>query len=581
MNVLLADNLSLPPRVVTESIAVIGRKTSGKTYTAGKLFEEMYGIGAQCVVLDVVGNWWGLRLSASGKGSGLSIPVFGGDRGDIPITPKGGKLMAQTVVERGISCVIDLMSFRPTQRKEFVIEFAEELFELKKRNRSPLHLFLEEARKFIPQQQRSKLDTRMIEAFEDIVRLGRNYGLGVSLLDQRPQSVNKEVLSQTELLIVHQLVEKLGRKEIEDWVRSKTVEGGEELDKLAELQPGEAFVWSPGMLRTFKRVKVAKKKTYDASDTPKLGDHKAASPRPLSSKDLEGLKQAMAAVVEQAEANDPAKLREQLKRVRAELEAAKRAPPAPAKTKEKVVEIPVQDPKLVKQSMDLEAAVAKALSPIGAHVTQAVQLLARFTTNLGKAAAKAPAPAAPVIAPKAAHPPRLPARSTPTTNPGQIEVLTGPEQRILEALAWLESLGGDEAPLTEAVAFMAGYRPGGGAFGNPKSHLRVMGLIEYLPGGRMRRTGEGCVVAPTPATPPTHAELHTAVLGRLSGPEGRILKPLLDVWPESLTNEQLAELAGYSPDGGAFGNPRSRLRTLGLVDYPTKGSVRANDFLFP
>ncbi|HXG36543.1 MAG TPA: hypothetical protein VNL15_06215 [Dehalococcoidia bacterium] len=51
-------------------------------------------------------------------------------------------------------------------------------------------------------------------------------------------------------------------------------------------------------------------------------------------------------------------------------------------------------------------------------------------------------------------------------------------------------------------------------------------------------------------------------------------------YPESLTNEELAAAAGYA-QGGAFNNPKGRLRTLGLITYPTPGMVRAADLLFP
>ena len=128
--ILLSKTFALPARAVTESIAIMGRKGSGKTYTGGRLFEQMHGIGAQCVALDPVGNWWGLRSSATGKSLGLDIPIFGGEHGDIPITPGSGKIMAEVIVNRRISCVIDLKLFRANQRKEFVTDFAEELYHL-------------------------------------------------------------------------------------------------------------------------------------------------------------------------------------------------------------------------------------------------------------------------------------------------------------------------------------------------------------------------------------------------------------------------------------------------------------------
>jgi uncharacterized protein len=67
---------------------------------------------------------------------------------------------------------------------------------------------------------------------------------------------------------------------------------------------------------------------------------------------------------------------------------------------------------------------------------------------------------------------------------------------------------------------------------------------------------------------------------RLPGPEQKILSVILKHYPESISNEQCAAESGYTNGGGAFNNPRGRLRTLGLIEYPGGGMVRARDILF-
>ena len=52
-------------------------------------------------------------------------------------------------------------------------------------------------------------------------------------------------------------------------------------------------------------------------------------------------------------------------------------------------------------------------------------------------------------------------------------------------------------------------------------------------------------------------------------------------WGVDMTAEEAALQTGYTLDGGGFKNPRSRLSTLGLIEYPTKGTLRARDILFP
>ncbi len=107
--------------------------------------------GAQVVVLDPIGTWYGLRLSADGKGKGFSVPVFGGEHGDVPLEPQAGALIAKLLVEECFSAVLDVSTFRKEQRKQFVTDFAEELMHRKKTNRSAMHVFFEEAQLFVPQ----------------------------------------------------------------------------------------------------------------------------------------------------------------------------------------------------------------------------------------------------------------------------------------------------------------------------------------------------------------------------------------------------------------------------------------------
>jgi uncharacterized protein len=183
----------------------------------------------------------------------------------------------------------------------------------------------------------------------------------------------------------------------------------------------------------------------------------------------------------------------------------------------------------------------------------------------------------------AAQPVRRPspaATVVETQHPSPGGGLTGPEQRILDALAWLESIGVTE-PEQTAAAFLAGYTTGGGAWNNPKGRLRGRGLIDYRPGGRLCLTDGGRGLARSPGAPLTTDEMHRRVLERLPGPERKILQVLLEVYPDDVGREELAERSGYSEGGGAFNNPLGRLRTLGLIGYPGKGRAVALPLLFP
>lgn len=103
----ISNDVKIPLDVVTKRLAFVGTTGSGKSYGAMKLAEELLGSGIQVIVLDPVGIHWGLRLSADQKGPGFPITVFGGLYGDVPITPQSGSLIADVIIDKKISAVID------------------------------------------------------------------------------------------------------------------------------------------------------------------------------------------------------------------------------------------------------------------------------------------------------------------------------------------------------------------------------------------------------------------------------------------------------------------------------------------
>ena len=221
----ISEDLSLPIDAATQTFAFIARKGAGKTYAAGKLAECLIDADVQVVVLDSVGNWWGLRLSADGKEAAYDIPVIGGLRGDIPLEATGGKLIADTIVETGRSLIIDVSQFSKGDRQKFATDFAERLWLKKKAERhpSPLHLIIEESQLIVPEAVKAD-SARMVGIYEEIIRLGRNYGIGVSMISQRPQSVNKEVLNQTECLIALQVNGAHERRALKEWITHQGLE---------------------------------------------------------------------------------------------------------------------------------------------------------------------------------------------------------------------------------------------------------------------------------------------------------------------------------------------------------------------
>jgi hypothetical protein len=241
--------ICLPLDAATQTFAFIARKGAGKTYTAGKLVEQLLHAGVQVVVLDTVGNWYGLRMSADGKGTGFDVPVLGGLRGDIPLEAAGGALIADIVVETGRSMVLDASQWSLADRQRFAAAFGERLWLRKKgeKHPAPVHLVIEESQLIVPQDVRGDTAT-MVGVYEEIIRLGRNYGIGVSMITQRPQSVNKEVLNQTECLFVGQVNGAQERDALKKWITHQGMDV-HLVEELPTLKIGTFYVWSPQWLQ--------------------------------------------------------------------------------------------------------------------------------------------------------------------------------------------------------------------------------------------------------------------------------------------------------------------------------------------
>jgi len=325
----ISRTFALPLDVVTETIAILGLRGSGKTNTATVIAEGLLALGQQVVVVDPTDAWYGLKSSADGKAEGFPVVILGGRHGDIPLGAEHGALAADFVVERGASVICSLRHFESKgEQRRFVTDFCNRLYHRKGEagRDTPLMLMIDEASLFVPQRVMGE-DTRMVAAIQRLVRQGRSSGFGVTLIDQRASTVNKDVLTQIDCLIVHRTTAPQDRKALEAWIEQHDVHGqrGQFLASLASLARGVAWLWSPGWLDLFQMVEVRPRATFDSSRTPKPGE-RVIAPQRVATVDLDALRSAFAEVVAQAEADDPKALRKRI----AELERQAALSPAAA-----------------------------------------------------------------------------------------------------------------------------------------------------------------------------------------------------------------------------------------------------------
>lgn len=266
MSFKISDTLTLPRESITWVNAFLAKRGGGKTYSASVLAEEMLKKNVPIVVIDGMGIWYGLRVGANGKGDGLPIVVFGGEHGDLPLNPQKIKEVARAVVETNISAVLDLSPLSKAVARKIVQEFLDELYKL---NRVERHVFIEEADLWAPQRVIGIEQAGCLGAMDNFVRRGGNHNLGCSLITQRSAVLNKDLLTQSDTLIILRTLAPQDKKAIQSWVEEQTDSERKELkewyDTLNSLKNGEAWVWHPENPKIFKKIMFRKRETFHAT----------------------------------------------------------------------------------------------------------------------------------------------------------------------------------------------------------------------------------------------------------------------------------------------------------------------------
>lgn len=285
----------LPEDVITHTMAILAKKGAGKTYVAGVVEEEFAKHHLPFIVLDPVGVHYGIRSTVDGKHeSPYPIVVFGGLHADIPLDEHMGEALAEAIIDENISCIIDLSELSKSAWRRFTRDFCRALF---KKNSSPRHVFIEEATEFVPQTRRPEMQ-ESYEAVERMVRLGRNRGLGVSLIAQRSAQIAKDVLYALDVLIVLRTIGTLDKKAILDLVQDNVEPDTAALfhsmkTTMASLPTGTAWVWSPEYLKCFTQVEIRARETYHGGATPTFEKTKLVQAKP----DVSKLRERLAPVI--------------------------------------------------------------------------------------------------------------------------------------------------------------------------------------------------------------------------------------------------------------------------------------------
>lgn len=604
----VAEDLWLPADVVTATLVAYGGKGMGKTNLGSVLVEELARCGLRWAWLDPLGVSWGVRHSADGRGRGVECLILGGVRGDLPIRPDDGAGVADVVVDESVNVLVDF-SRKPSgemwsvgEKVRFVTAYAHRLFQrqgelVDGRRREPLFQVLDEAARYIPQVIPSGAAdlAKCVGAWEQLVEEGRNIGLGVGLITQRSARMNKSVSELADAMFAFRTVGPNSLGAVLDWLGEHVEKGRirELAEQVRSLERGQALVVSPGWLRFEGVVRIRRRTTFDSSSTPKPGERPRAAKGEGAKPDLQKIRDRMAAAVEQAKAEDPRELRKRI----AELERTLKARAVPAAPAPKVVERKVA-------ALDRKTAALVATA-IERFDTWAAKLTARLEQDLRDVrgdldalarviARRVPAEISPAppgrgiaaLIPDAAQPTRTPppfgAGRTATGAPPPVRPAPpssgaapgGGLRRMLIALAQRP-----QGLTRQQLGVRAALSSRSGTFDTYLSRGRSEGwIVNAGHDGRLGITDAGLAALGDFEPLPTGQALLAHWLRELGGGAARMLQALAEVYPRTLTRDEVGEGAGLSARSGTFDTYLSRLRTLELVTG--KAELRASDELF-
>jgi hypothetical protein len=366
-NLKISNDITIPADLATQTIAIVARKRVGKTYTASVIAEELITTKIPIVVLDPTGAWWGLRSSADGDNEGFPVVIIGGKHGDVPLEPGAGKIIADLVVDHPGYYIIDFSELPSEGEMErFALDFGKQLYARKSTKTFPMTLIIDEADCFCPQQPFPE-QTRMLHAYDVIVRRGGIRGIGVIMITQRPAVLNKNVLTQCETLIALQISGTQDVDAIELWTKRHGTKEQRDimLNSLASLQIGEAWFWSPSWLRVFEKIHIRQRTTFNSSATPKIGETQLI-PKRIAPVDLEKLGERIRDTLIKSKANDPDELKKIINEQTRKIRELENKTPEPAKQlPPKIATVPIltkSNEKVLKRHADAFTKMAEAFS---------------------------------------------------------------------------------------------------------------------------------------------------------------------------------------------------------------------------
>lgn len=542
-------------KALQQHVAILGKTGAGKSYAARGIVEHLLDDEKRVCVVDPKGDWYGLRLSASGKSAGYPVVIFGGAHGDVPLGGHSGAAVAELVATGNRPAILDLSELTIADRTRLFMDFAAGLF---RHNRGPLWLVIDEVHNFAPQGKVHDPDAgKMLHWANRLASEGRGKGITLIMASQRPQKVAKDTLTCAETLVAMRVVHNLDRAAMKEWMdgAGDPEKSRQVLASLAGMERGWAWVWSPE-IGHFAQAKAPKIRTFDSMSPDSAGE---ASLKGWADVDLDDVRKRMADVVAQAEANDPKRLKARIVELERKLAEKPAAPPT--------LDLYVVKQSIAERDGEWRERVDRLrlgfVDAFNQFIPRSLQELARLCVDgLGTApkicggngavAIKKSAQIIPGNIPGATLP--SPSRRPPAD---RSPIHSGGCWRMLESL-----VSRHPARFTEAQwATMSSLKRTGGTWSTYKSRLVTSGWVERE-GDYWRASDAAVKEYGHVACARDRGDVISEWKSKLGSGPSRMIDALKD---GPLSRDDLAEACDLTANAGTFSTYLSRLRSNGLV----------------
>lgn len=588
----------LPDAALAQHLAFLGKTGAGKTNTAKGAVEHIVRTmpGARVCILDPIkSDWWGLTSSADGKHPGLPFHILGGPRGHVPLHASAGKAIGELVGSGALPLsIIDMADFPPGGLSHFFNDFAPALM---RAATGVVYLVLEEAHEFAPKERAGVgAETMAIYYAKKLATAGRSKGIRLMVLTQRTQALHNALLGSCDTMVAHRLTAPADQGPVKDWLKAQFDKATFEkvAGSLASLPTGSAWVCS-GEAQLAQLVAFPRITTFDNSATPTIGgQRRVVATAPV---DQDRLRAIIGTAVQEAEANDPKTLHKRIRELEAEI--GKKPASGPAANPEALSAAQQAGYRDGYRTGRMHAfgraegdlvAIDRALADMRMGWT--AEKDGPLPEGFGAGRKESLPPPGIVVSPARENIPPQNAHSTGTSSVRRAssapagsksstlaEGLTRPQQRILDALAWMRAIGIERSDKTQ-LAIMADQSPTSGSYMGALASLLKAQRITYPAPGSVEITESGIALANPIAAPPTTADLHASLERKLPASQWRTLRAVIDAHPDAISKEALAKATGQSPTSGSYMGNLAALNRLGFVSYPRPGQIAAQSILF-